>query len=594
MNYILLKFLKNHYQQLPGDAGRRLMLYIAFLQRFCKKSNIEISWENCELEGLLSRLFQKVNGYDIKEAAVTFELAMPWSILQRNSQLSDDFKYLNSEIYKSGKATSEWLSEQVEILFNYDNTDNFTVTPYCVRELVSKLAFTKQVFGIVDICCGTFSLGLHIWKEVSQCHDVYCEGEEISNYLCAISKLLLFLCDVKQFAISERNVLNSNEEYKKNNNNAVVYVGDLPLAGNRTVPPPKKSKLIPPDFNNTLYTDWFIIQDVLGRMKNGDSAFFLVTKGALVRKNECEIRKKIIEEDLLDAVIHIPSGIYPNQYFSMELLVFEKNREDSRKGNVFIADMSDFALKKNDKKTLALNGIYRIQEQLFRFYGDNKVSRIVSSKEIQSKEYSLSPNLYFEEAKALRGGMQLKEIATVTRGIQNYQGEQSGERLLLNVRDIRDNKIFYDNADRIDIKRMDWESKYRIKEDDIVITCKGSVLKVAIVSPNPPPAYISGNLTIIRVDPKKYSPYLLYEYLLSERGQTALSLIQTGTTIRILGNRNLEQLLIPSYDNKISIMLGNSLKLAAIKYDQSLHKIVKEYEDEKKNILNQLKESEEV
>lgn len=61
-------------------------------------------------------------------------------------------------------------------------------------------------------------------------------------------------------------------------------------------------------------------------------------------------------------------------------------------------------------------------------------------------------------------------------------------------------------------KSPDWERKFGIQEDDIIMTSKGSVLKMCIVTPDMPKAFLCGNLTRIRVDQTKYSPYVLYEF----------------------------------------------------------------------------------
>lgn len=85
---------------------------------------------------------------------------------------------------------------------------------------------------------------------------------------------------------------------------------------------------------------------------------------------------------------------------------------------------------------------------------------------------------------------------------------------------------------------------------------------------------------------------MLYEYLISERGRQALELIQTGTTIRVLGSRNLEQLTVERYDNGFAAEIGAGLKAVFIEYRQSLSEAEKTYKSRKEKILNQIKEKE--
>ena len=106
-----------------------------------------------------------------------------------------------------------------------------------------------------------------------------------------------------------------------------------------------------------------------------------------------------------------------------------------------------------------------------------------------------------------------------------------------------------------------------------------------IVEENPPETYICGNLTLLRVNKSVYHPYILYEFLTSEEGISALESIQSGTTIRILNNTNLERLQIPLYNPEIMNQVGNQLKEKRKKYETELRQIVENYQVERKILL---------
>ena len=192
--------------------------------------------------------------------------------------------------------------------------------------------------------------------------------------------------------------------------------------------------------------------------------------------------------------------------------------------------------------------------------------------------------------------LRLGDVASVTRGLQltkRYPQACSAPRYLLNIQDLQDGEILFENAEQVEAASVSQEEKYRIREDDIILTSKGSALKIAIVPPDPPAAYLGGNLTRIRVQDPRYPPYLLYEYLSSEQGQTALNLIQTGTTIRVLGSTNLEELKIPDYDPSIAAKIGTKLKCAAIQHRQEKKKLDKDYASRRETLLSQLNTGEE-
>ena len=59
-----------------------------------------------------------------------------------------------------------------------------------------------------------------------------------------------------------------------------VYLSDLPLTGSRTIPVCREQLLAHDKPINTLYADWYLLQNIFHRMRGADRAFILVTKGA--------------------------------------------------------------------------------------------------------------------------------------------------------------------------------------------------------------------------------------------------------------------------------------------------------------------------
>lgn len=581
----LKSFLDKNHRYLNKKQAQQIFLYIMFVLRFCKIQQINIKTyikSDNDLESLLPRLFQDVSGYEVKDAAIVFDEYMPWNVLRQEPCLYERIKNLLFELHEDEFASGYWLYNQVKEILNFETGDDIEVTPNSIRNLISKLASQKQADQIVNCCCGTFLLGLAVWKAMGRKENISCYGEEFNPYLCAFSRLMLFLCGVKDFSVKEMDILNSIE-FDGNDKLSRVFTADIPLAGNRTIHIPQNDHFLSKQKKHTLYADWVMIYNILKRVNTGDSAFLLITKGALVRENERFMREYLIESDYVDAVISFPSGLYPNRNLPMELLVCEKGRASERCGKVLFVDVSKL---ESQNRMLSEESIDVITEVFQKYTANEKFAKIVTAEAIRLKEYNLHPPIYLADDDILTGQLHIKDIARVTRGLQ--EGHKSLEQFLLNVRNIQDGEIKYDCPEERMKENPGWEEKYLIKEDDIILTAKGTILKIAIVPPNPPPAYISGNLMILRVNPAKYHPYVLYEYLRSDNGRQALSLIQTGTTIRVLGIKTTEQLAIPDYDYETAVMVGNSLKLSAIKYRQSLDEINKRYQTEKEELLIRL------
>ncbi len=567
------------------ESDKKLLLYVSFVQCFCQQYHVSCQ-PDTSLEGLLPLLFRQVLGYAIKEAAVTFDSAMPWELLQGDPQLASLLSRFRHELMRSHCATPAWLLEQLDDLFEVDNTlFDASATPPTLCALISRLAAQRPARQIVDLCCGTYSLGLRIWRELGSSPDVSCLGEDKNGYVCAFAQLLLFLCGVPDFSISERDITRPLAAPLELNGPA-IFAADFPFTGNRTLAISKEGP------NSKIYSDWLMIRSLLDRMRPGDRAFVLVTKGALVRQNERELRAGLVENDWLDAVIQLPAGLYSGHNLPLALMVFEKFRLPSRSGRVFFADLSDFAIPSTRRtRKLSQSGIDQAYRAFSSFACEKGFSTLVSKQEIEHAGWSLYPPAYLAQDDLPGKSLRLGDVASITRGIQNtkdYLPARSDPRYLLNIRDLQDGEILFESAEQVEAGNMIQENKYRIREDDIILTSKGSALKIAIVPPDPPPAYLCGNLTRVRVQDGRYSPYLLYEYLISEPGQAALSLIQTGTTIRVLGSANLEGLKIPDYDPATADRIGSHLKYAAIQHRKEKEKLDKDYARKRETLLSQL------
>ena len=187
-------------------------------------------------------------------------------------------------------------------------------------------------------------------------------------------------------------------------------------------------------------------------------------------------------------------------------------------------------------------------------------------------------------------------MAEIVRGAQlsKYEEEilsQYPTHYWLNIRNIGNGKIMPDESARIAPKSEKWAEKFSLQEDDIIITSKGTELKICMVPPDFPPAFLCGNLTRIRADKTKIHPYVLYEFLNSQEGRISLESIQTGTTIKVLNNTNLMKMTVPMYEKGMET--GEKLKEIYIQYQKEKARIAEEFENGRKNMLMILKTGEE-
>lgn len=142
--------------------------------------------------------------------------------------------------------------------------------------------------------------------------------------------------------------------------------------------------------------EWAYISHMLECMDENEGRMGVVVPSGVVFRQgkDYDIRKKIVDEKLIDAVISIPGNIFPRIKLELVILVFKKNRED---GSVFFMDVSQDFKALRSRSYLPFESI----EKILKIYEGREFiegySRCVSFAEIAEKDYSLSVSLYTEE-----------------------------------------------------------------------------------------------------------------------------------------------------------------------------------------------------
>ncbi len=245
----------------------------------------------------------------------------------------------------------------------------------------------------------------------------------------------------------------------------------------------------------------------------------IVTSGTLTRKNEEKLRKNIVSRDWIEAVVTLPANLYANTRTGSEIILFNKKKEKKRQKKILFIDISKYFLRDNRNfYSISQEGIDLATDIFYKYYEVQGVSSIVNVSQIDEEVCSLKPLRYIGMQKQKDTNIQtlcLGDIAHIARGVQLKKEEEealclNGTAFYLNIKDIQEGRIHYEDARRISPKSKDWHKKFEIREDDILITSKGASFKIAIVGGNPPETYICGNLTLLRVNKSVYHSYILY------------------------------------------------------------------------------------
>lgn len=134
---------------------------------------------------------------------------------------------------------------------------------------------------------------------------------------------------------------------------------------------------------------------------------------------EGAIRKQLIENNHIDAIIGLPANIFFGTGIPTVILVLKQKRENN---DVLIVDASKHFVKEGKNNKLQDSDIKRITDAVIHRQDNDKFSKVVSKKTIQQNEYNLNIPRYVDSSPAaetwdlhatMLGGIPNREIAAL-------------------------------------------------------------------------------------------------------------------------------------------------------------------------------------
>lgn len=162
----------------------------------------------------------------------------------------------------------------------------------------------------------------------------------------------------------------------------------------------------------------FLLHD-LYHLNNEGIMTIVLPHGVLFRGGEeGEIRKNLIENDNIDAIIGLPANIFFGTGIPTIIMVLKKKRSDN---NVLIIDASKGFVKEGKNNRLRACDIKKIVDTVINRVSIDKYSRVVSKDEIRKNEYNLNIPRYVDSSEKSES---YDIYATMFGGIPNKEIEE--------------------------------------------------------------------------------------------------------------------------------------------------------------------------
>ncbi|MBN1078301.1 N-6 DNA methylase [Clostridium botulinum] len=475
-----------------------------------------------------------------------------------------------------------------------DDSNSYSfITTKSIKELLVKL-FEFDIhenMNIADITCGTGSILSEI---INSCNyrkvdfnKINLYGQEINFKIVLICRLNLLFHGVTNFNIVAKDSLKEPVLYEnKYIFNADIILSNLPLGLKWNINEIGYKQDFEYDLPNTMNADWLFIQRGIAALNSYGKAAFIVTKGTLIRKSESKIREAILNDNLIEAVISLPSNLYTHTSISVEILIINKNKQPNLNNKVLFIDASkDYYKKERGKNVLKPEHINKIINAYQTCSEINEYSKVVDISMIEKHNWELDSSLYINNFSTNLKDSNMKilsEVADIKRGLQlskkdmeNSKKSENNSYYYIKISDINNDTIEF-NEEINDVPKNKVQS-YELKPNDILISARGALIKLAIYEDNMPPSVFSGNILLIRVK-QNYNPYFLKFYLNSTKGKEIISSMQGGAMIIALNPNKLKNMLIPDISLKEQNELAKRIKSNEENYKLRIQQVQNIYE----------------
>ena len=298
-------------------------------------------------------------------------------------------------------------------------------TPTEVSELLAKLIKPKERDKIYDPACGSGSLLIKARQEIKG-DNFSLYGQEVNGGTWALAKMNMFLHGIGQSYIKWGDTIQSPEFLKQNS----ILKFNKVIAN----PPFSKKKWGYETAQNDPYNrfhrgippkskgDWAFISHIIESLLPTGTAGVVVPHGVLFRGgSEGQIRKALIEENSIHAVIGLPSNLFFGTPIPASLLIFRKNKK--KKDILFIDASRDFEEGKNQNH-LRETDIKKILTAYKNRKSIDKYAYLAPLKKVQKNEYNLNIPRYvdtFEEEQKINIKAVQKEIDQLEKELSQVQ-----------------------------------------------------------------------------------------------------------------------------------------------------------------------------
>jgi type I restriction enzyme M protein len=289
-----------------------------------------------------------------------------------------------------------------------------------VVKLMTMIMDPQPGESVYDPTCGSGGLllncALHLKEEGKEYRTLKLYGQEINLLTSAIARMNMFLHGIEEFSIVRGDTLAQpaflqNDELKKFN----VILANPPYS----IKSWDQKAFGNDSFGRNLWgtppqgcADYAFQQHIQKSLdEHNGRSISLWPHGVLFRDGESEMRRNMVESDVVECVISLGPNLFYNSPMVACLLITNNKKPKERKGKVLFVEAVTEVRKEKTMSYLDDKHIQKIHDAYISYKESSTFTSIVDNEDIlQDKNARLSVQLYVKEAQKTNGNF--SEILT--------------------------------------------------------------------------------------------------------------------------------------------------------------------------------------
>lgn len=279
-------------------------------------------------------------------------------------------------------------------------------TPRSVVHLLGLILDPHEGETIYDPACGTGGMLLECVDHLKEINEDYRTlklfGQEKNLTSSSIARMNMFLHGIEDFQIRRGDTLRNpaffnadglqtfdcviaNPPFSLKEWGAENWAND-PFGRNIAGVPPKGNG------------DMAWVQHMISSMNTHGRMTVVLPHGALFRKGaERKIRKKLLEDDLLEAVIGLGPNIFYGTQLAACIMIFKKQKEAAKKNKVLFIDASDQVRVGRAQNFLETMHVQQIFDWYKGYKDVENYVKVATKADLEENDYNLNIPLYVEK-----------------------------------------------------------------------------------------------------------------------------------------------------------------------------------------------------